>query len=159
MELLEYQGDLLEAPVDAIVHQTNCVSHGAAGLAAAVFGKHPEANTYHLNRRVYLFGSYEAFIVDNAPYRMVVNCFSQVNTGPPSEDLFLGLRDNATTRLEAVRVAVQAFVQNHPGVKSIAFPRYFGCALAGGKWDDYYFKMKEFARTYPHVQFHIIEKV
>lgn len=45
----EYQGDLLELRLndtDFIVHQTNCRTVGARGLAKLIFQKYPHSNTY-----------------------------------------------------------------------------------------------------------------
>ena len=40
------EGDLLAAPEQYIVHQTNCVSKAAQGLALSIFQRHPHADVY-----------------------------------------------------------------------------------------------------------------
>lgn len=43
-------GDLLTVEADLIVHQCNCVTKRAKGLAAALFAAFPEADVYALRK-------------------------------------------------------------------------------------------------------------
>ena len=45
-KLLVKDGDLLQADDDMIIHQTNCVSASAKGLAKDIFMRFPHADTY-----------------------------------------------------------------------------------------------------------------
>jgi len=49
MEMIK--GDILDAKEDYILHQVNCVSTAAKGLAASIFTRFPECNIYTLRSR------------------------------------------------------------------------------------------------------------
>lgn len=149
----EYEGDLLTANVDAIIHQCNCMSKGAAGLAAYIFDMVPEANTYDQNPEPRRFGIYQEFAVTGQSFKNVVNAFTQLNTGPPTWGL-----DTEPMRLTMFRKVLTDYLGSHPNIKSVGFPKYYGSALAGGNWYNYRNAILWAADLYQDVQFHIVEK-
>jgi O-acetyl-ADP-ribose deacetylase (regulator of RNase III) len=151
--LHQRKGDLLEADVDVIVHQTNCISKGWSGLAYAIFTQHPEANTYLENPRPYMFGAWEMFKVDGAPYKVVANLYGQLYPGYASNH-----KDTVPLRYEAFCEALDGIMREvrRRGLTSIAFPENIGCGLAGGDWECYLSFIKAAAFNYPEIQVHII---
>lgn len=130
-------GDLLQCDATYIVHQCNCVTKGAAGLAAAMFRAYPSANVY----------------ADGSPRTpgtiavrgRVVNLFGQNLPGQRE----CGDGDSATMRQAWFRQGLHALLEMLHEAKedtnSVAFPYLIGCGLAGGHWPSYYAMICEFA--------------
>ncbi|KAJ1489388.1 hypothetical protein T484DRAFT_3497960 [Baffinella frigidus] len=105
-----------------MLHQANCCTEGARGLAKVLFEKWPSANIY----------------------KAVVHLLAQVGPGKPRNDKS---DDSKAKRLHYFRTALTSFaaaVADDPP-KTIAMPFLIGCSLAGGHWPDYYSAIKEFS--------------
>lgn len=154
--VLEYRGDLLTTNVSAIAHQCNCVSKNAAGLAKAIFDAYPAANRYRFNPRPHMYGAWEAVEVQDAPFDIILNLYTQLNPGRPS----IGIgQDGRVDRLLTFARTLGGYLSTVPPlVTSIAFPRFLGSGLAGGEWDDYRSTIFDVASANPDVEFHIVEK-
>ncbi len=139
--LVERRGDLLtalESKEAVIVHQTNCVTTAAKGLAQTIFERIPRANVYKTgeNKRA----SPGSILVKER----VVALFGQHLPGKP------GRGETKAQRLTWFRAGLEnlkKYVRNPESkITEVCFPQNIGCALAGGNWEDYRREIKDFAR-------------
>lgn len=154
-----YTGDLLEANVDAIVHQCNCMSKNYNGLAKVIFDRWPSTNTYALNPDEGKFGSWQAFNISkfeeaSTSFTWVINLYAQMY---PGKSKAWG-KDTRKHRLLAFTKGLSSCLDYMDEIESVAFPKYIGSGLAGGQWEDYESLIRYFASKYPNIQFHVIEK-
>jgi hypothetical protein len=66
--------------------------------------------------------------------------------------------DDAAHREHYFAHCLDAIVPALPRIESIAFPKYIGCAIAGGNWDNYGRMLRQFAALHPHLQVYIVER-
>jgi O-acetyl-ADP-ribose deacetylase (regulator of RNase III) len=128
------KGDFLQAPEDLLVHQCNCVSKTAEGLAADVFRTFPESNVYATRTEPSVPGT----IVKCGH---IVNLFGQYKPGPPSE------KELGIQRLQWFHQGLLKLQDLSKEYHTVAFPFGIGCGLAGGQWKAYCKLLREFART------------
>ncbi len=127
------EGNILNATEDYIMHQTNCLTTNAAGLAAALFKKFPYANIYktRLSGKKDRVGTIK--IIQN-----IIHCFGQYYPGKPK------YREQEKKRyrwfLNCLKLIESTFKNN---TVSIAYPYKIGCGMAGGNWDLYYDAIKK----------------
>ena len=138
--LREYEGDLLTAEVDVIAHQCNVMTQGAAGIAGIIFQQYPEVDTYKNNPQPLKFTTVEMMPVNkdrDTPYSFVANLYSQFF---PASSQKSPSFDDAWTRLVAFKrcLTLLADEMSIRGLTSVGFPRYIGCAIAGGDWPTYH---------------------
>ena len=135
------RGDLLDAPAGSvIVHQCNCVTSRARGLAAAIFARWPAADVYRLRAGARSSpGTIDVSWVDGGR-RRVVAMFAQVQPGQPR-----GAADSARRRLEWFERCLDAVARMSPRPPRVAAPHLVGCGLAGGCWGDYERSLRAFA--------------
>ena len=121
-----------------LVHQCNCVTNSAKGLAKIVFDIYPEANIYKIrNYDISIPG--EICIIFP-----VVNLFGQYSPGKSNK------RETKKQRLEWFKMCLFNLKDNIPdGVEHINFPWEIGCGMGGGNWDDYFALLNEFASLLP----------
>lgn len=126
-------GDLFTAPVDVIAHQCNTKSANVHGFAKFAFQKHPEAHTkeYFDNHQSPMLGDIDCFPVNNCSYKALVNMYSQRYPGPPNPVN----KDSKEFRLKWFRSCLDKIAIMK--IDSVGFPYMIGCALGGGKWEDY----------------------
>lgn len=133
-------GDITEANEKYIVHQCNCVTKRAKGLAQSIFDKYPYSNTYKLRVGPQLDRPGTIQIRGNGTsQRYVINLMGQVKGGKPKDP-----NDTAQKRLQYFRAGLQQ-IAKIPDLTSIAFPYNIGCGLAGGNWESYQAELEEFA--------------
>jgi len=122
-------GNLLEAPENILVHQTNCMGVMGSGIAKQVKEKYPEVfNGYYnyckTNTVENILGT--ALICEADDGKLIANVFGQVNYGT----------DKIYTDYEALRKGleeVKVFADQH--FLSVALPYNIGCGRAGGDWE------------------------
>jgi O-acetyl-ADP-ribose deacetylase (regulator of RNase III) len=127
MEIIE--GNLLEAPEQIIVHQTNCMGVMGSGIAKQIKEKYSE-----------VFGGYykyckeslaedilgTALICETSDGKLIANVFGQIKYGT----------DKQYTEYDALRKAleeVRDFAKERE--LSVALPYKLGCGRAGGDWN------------------------
>jgi len=125
------EGDLLEAKEKYILHQTNCLTNNAGGLALYLFLKFPYSNVYKDRTSNDTPGTIKV-CGNGKDQRYVINAFGQYYPGPPK---FQG-RDSAQKRQEYFSQCLEE-VSKIENLESIAFPYLIGCGLAKGKWENY----------------------
>ena len=163
------EGNILTCQDNYIVHQCNCLSRNAKGLARAIFDKFPYANTYSNSKYTREVGTCD--IQGNGKdRRFVVNLYGQFAPGKPKwhskHRRGIGSKGDKTSLFDTVvnhpddssasrenyfKAALQAFEGKIqlPFRGSIAFPYGIGCNLAGGNWSAYQSMLLEFQRRHP----------
>jgi O-acetyl-ADP-ribose deacetylase (regulator of RNase III) len=135
--------DLLTCGADVIVHQCNCVTRRALGLAASVFAAYPAADTYGAPRvpgTMVVVG-----VTSDKPDcpRYVCNLYAQRMPGRAAFET----RAMRLAWFRSALDALLAWTREH-AVEVVAFPRGIGCGLAGGSWDAYEAEIACFARRF-----------
>ena len=135
-----------------ICHQTNCLSNNAAGIAASIFAKYPEANVYV--ERVNGVNHRDRFsrISMHGP---VINLYGQIAPGKPSDDP--RSTDIPRHRMGAFKYGLSLIGQIE-GITSVAFPFGIGCGLARGNWEEYKQAIRRFATNHPAIRVGIFQK-
>jgi O-acetyl-ADP-ribose deacetylase (regulator of RNase III) len=140
------KGDLLEAKEKFIAHQCNSISNQAGGLAHYLFKKFPYANIYKNRPYPYVanrsnFPGHCVIKGDGIKNRFVINMLAQYYPGSPP---------TAKSILDGFEVRESYFnrclieISRMENIESIAFPKFVGCGLAGGNWDNYFRMLKSF---------------
>ena len=147
------KGDLTEQNVDYIVHQCNCTSKGAKGLAKVIFAKFPETNIYSGPRRVPKPG--EIYVLptrgESGP-QYVVNLVGQHSPGRPRKS------ETAEQRIGWFETGLETLLEEHELTdKTVAFPKNIGCGLAGGDWNEYLNVIQWFANQNRRMQVKVVE--
>lgn len=140
MSILVITGDLLNATEKYILHQTNCISQGAAaGIARAIFDKYPYADCYSNRKERSIPGTFD-IMGNGLDQRFVINLHSQKYPGGPNID-----SDNQEARQKYFYRGLLrlAKVEN---LESIAINWKIGCGIAGGNWDYYLGTLTNFAK-------------
>lgn len=172
----EVVGDILSGPsFEIVIHQCNCVTSGAGGLAAQIFRRYPTANTYADVSRCALptartlrlegildltAGGYVPDAAAGVWAPMVAAGFVRI---PGTISLHVAPADGrrivnlyAQNRSggpdvdggEEMRLAwFRQGLERLPGGDDIvyAFPKLIGCGLAGGTWSRYKAEIDRFA--------------
>ena len=135
VSLVRY-GDLATASEDILIHQTNCVSCQAKGLARHMFRVFPYANTYQ-HRGLHAIPGTVTICGSASHEQWIANMNAQYYPGPPRASG----KDDRQHRLQYFEQCLQALTQHindsctHPC--SVAFPWRIGCGLAKGVWRLY----------------------
>ena len=142
-EVVVVNMDLLSSRCTFIVHQTNCVSRTAHGLARAVFERFPHADCYTNRTRDSWPGSVQ--VCGDDRQRRVINLHGQFYPGRPQAS---GV-DTTVRRLNYFVQGLEA-IERHIGLMpqneiSLAFPAEIGCGFGGGDWPTYEHAIREFA--------------
>lgn len=129
------QGDLLEAPEQYILHQTNCLSNGdASGLAYYLFKKFPYADCYSDRQEPSVPGTID-IRGNGLDQRYVINLHGQYYPGNIRYPL--SIQDGIEARQKYFYKGLNkiAKIEN---LQSIAIPFRVSCGIAGGDWEGYY---------------------
>ena len=153
--LTEIDGNILESDAQYIVHQCNCVTDHASGLAYKIFRKYPYSDTYRSDflpenktrkpGTIHILG-------DGEGKRFVINLYGQVFPGKINK----GGLDTEGKRLRYFINALKE-ISEIEGLRSVAFPKKIGCDLAGGNWGIYRELIEDFADNNPDVEVLIID--
>lgn len=142
-------GNLLNAKVDVIVQQCNCVTIKPHGLSEQISKKYPYANIYkkrigkssNTALKYDIPGTCIISKAENMPTIAALLC--QIGPGKPfkwaSIYKFDPQTDSPLKRLEYFEMALQALnkICKDENYKTVAFPFNIGCGLAGGNWNKY----------------------
>jgi O-acetyl-ADP-ribose deacetylase (regulator of RNase III) len=146
------EGDILDSKCTYIVHQTNCISQGASGLARAIFNKLPDTNIYlERSNGNFIHKPGQIYLKWNIPGPHIINAMGQFYPGAtPLKIKFadMSLTETAELRMIWFMSCLDQICQlNDLGTEknSIAFPYKIGCGLAGGDWDQYKKAIDDFA--------------
>ena len=124
------------------MHQTNCVTSGARGIAKAIFERHPHADVYGERQktgRKGVVGTIDARGGEGGR-QGIIALYGQYGPGKPKACGY----DTVQAREAGFRKGLAA-IARLPGLTSVAFPFQIGCGLAGGDWSSYKAALEEFA--------------
>jgi O-acetyl-ADP-ribose deacetylase (regulator of RNase III) len=137
-------GDLLQANVPLIAHQTNCLGVMGAGIAKAIKNKWPGVYTQYkdfckdFNYSRVLLGLSQLCKTNDNPIKYVANLF-----GEYSYTKSISPYENRHTDYYALETALLTLKADcmASGIKEIGIPYKLGCGLAGGDWDNVVYPM------------------
>lgn len=140
IEIIE--DNILNSQEQYIGHQANCKSRGgAAGVARVIFDKFTYADCYKDRTEDSIPGTID-IRGNGLDKRYIINCMGQLYPGTFNDNYS---NDSATAR-EQYFYQCLLKIAKIKDLKSIAFPYLVGCAIAGGDWDTYFGKLKNFAK-------------
>ena len=146
-------GNILDSTEQYLVHQCNCVSKGASGLAAAIFRKYPYANVYK-NRDFQDRPGTIKICGNGKDKRFIVNAFAQYYPGSPNTFSSVmsvpDMPDEAQAR-ELYFYDCLEDIKKIEGLESLAIPFGIGCGLAGGNWNNYHRMIELFSQDMKNV--------
>lgn len=130
------EADLLQAPVEAIIHQANCQNTMGSGIASALRYRWPEvyeADCLTMKGDKSKLGKFSVAAINdpNSTVKFVFNMYSQ----------FLYGRDKRYTNYEAMAKALDSIVMTlctegkYKDVKTVGIPYNMGCIRGGGNWN------------------------
>lgn len=140
--------DILSATEEYIVHQCNCITTHAKGLAQAISVKFPHADPYTHRVTHDTPGTIRIFpdpsIKDDPYKRPIIAMYAQFAPGKP------GVNDSVHDRVSWFWKCLIQIAELQP--KSVAFPWSIGCGLAGGDWFGIYYPMLiGWAKQHPEI--------
>ena len=135
------QGDLLESKVDLIVHQCNCITTRAVGIAESINKKYPYADIYSKRTTPDIPGTCKLGIKDNE--QKIACLIAQYKPGKPSkiessEMRISWFKSSLTHMLELIKDL---------NITTIGINFGIGCGYAAGNWSDYYNMIENFAKN------------
>jgi len=158
------EGDLLKAPEQYIVHQCNCVTINAKGIALSINKKYPWANIYSERKTLVVNGTRRNLAtvntrdipgtikIQSSPMgsKHVICMFSQYYPGKPNMQTSYNKNtlDTVHDRSKWFTKCLDKIAEELPDVKTLAFPYKIGCGLAGGDWYLYYRHLRNFSMLY-----------
>lgn len=134
-------GSLLDATEKYIVHQANCVSHYAAGIAAAIYDKFPHSDIYTKRMQPDEAGNI-VICGDGQSQRYVVNLLGQYYPGSYDNK---SPTDTEQMRQKYFHSALLKLAKV-PNLESVAFNYLIGCGIAGGNWEYYLGTLNNFEK-------------
>lgn len=163
MDIIEVCGNIIEADVDVIAQQCNCLTVKSHGLSKTISDK-MNVDLYKFRRKIQyksnlaiesdrgIPGTCQLFKNNsNFKPRYVACLLGQFAPGKPGiyykevSKLHQLVDDEYQRILWFEKSLKHLFDQmKHYELDSIAFPKFIGCGLAGGNWEKYYSLIKEF---------------
>lgn len=135
-------GNILDAEEIVIIHQCNCITRNAHGLAKAIFNKWPQSDCYSGRMIQNLPGTINPKLCGD---KIIVNMFSQYYPGNAIKDV-----DTPKLRLiwfeNCLLLVLELLVKYK--INRVAMPYLIGCGLAGGNWNDYFKIIKKWANIH-----------
>lgn len=128
-------GDIFDSTEDYLCHQCNCVTTGAAHMAAAVFKKFPEADIYTFRDKPDAPGT---AIIRGKIVNLLGQYYPSFPKYPDSKE------DGFEARIDYFRQSLWDLITKVPPSSSFAFPWRIGCGAAGGDWGRYIEILKDF---------------
>jgi O-acetyl-ADP-ribose deacetylase (regulator of RNase III) len=125
--IIEAKANLLEYPVDGILHQANCFHTMGGGIALRIKQKFPEAYEADLKTKCGDISKLGTFSVAVLPSNFhIYNVYGQFSFGQGRQTRYDALHDGLT--------AVERHAREN-GLQSLGLPCRMGCVLGGGTWN------------------------
>lgn len=132
--IVEHVGDITSVTAGVIVHQVNCQNAMGSGVAKALYTKYPAVKSeYHTlcnnvgdPRSLYRLAQF----VKVSDTITIVNSFSQMYLG----NAHLGVVHTCPEYL--IDNIIKAYRYANPRGLEVFVPKYVGCGLAGGYWEE-----------------------
>jgi O-acetyl-ADP-ribose deacetylase (regulator of RNase III) len=125
--IIEAEANLLEYPVDGIMHQANCFHTMGGGIALRIKQKFPaayEADLKTKNGDISKLGTFSVAVLPSNFH--IYNVYGQFSFGQGRQ-----------TRYDAVYDGLKA-VERHArenALQTLGLPKRMGCVLGGGSWN------------------------
>lgn len=151
VNVVEMEGDLLEAKEEYLCHQCNCVTVRGAHLSGSVFARFPHADIYkeRIGRQPARDEPGNIVVRGGAEgERLVINMLGQFYPGKARFANDTGVLRRGWFQSCLDRITDLA---TKSPIRSLAFPERIGCGAAGGDWDRYKAIIIHFARQNPSV--------
>lgn len=163
---IEYiKGDLLEVDADIIVQQCNCITTNSCGLAKSISDKlgvniYKSRKSYSHNLAIKEYRDIPGTckLVQSFHHNKYVACllaqFAPGKSGKYYKNIVKAheYKDDKDERLFWFKTSLEDMYNQIKELNidnlTIAFPKYIGCGLAGGCWDDYLGIIEEWASLY-----------
>ena len=137
-------GDLLQANVPLIAHQTNCLGVMGAGIAKAIKNKWPNVYTQYkdfckdFNYSRVLLGDAQICKTNDTPIKYVANLYGEYSYAES-----VAPNGNRHTDYNALELALSTLQEicHISDIKEIGIPYKLGCGLAGGDWYNVVYPM------------------
>lgn len=124
--IIEVDANLLEYPVDGIIHQANCFHIMGGGIAYRIKNKFPEAYAADLTTPKGDLKKLGTFSLAVLPSNFhIYNMYSQYDIG-------MGRRTDYTAVVNGLERINQHALTS--GLTKLGLPKYMGCRLGGGDW-------------------------
>lgn len=136
------KGDILTCPDKCIAHQTNCVSVGAGGLAAAIFNKFPYSDVYRDRSSGHKDVPGTILVSGGPNQRFVIHMMAQYYPGYAKYEA--SALDGVLARQNYFQQCLDT-ISELVDLDSISFPYKIGCGLAGGDWSVYLAMITKFS--------------
>jgi len=125
----EIDADLLEYPLQGIMHQSNCFHTFGSGIAKRIREKYPEAYDADLKSGTkgdsHRLGSYSvAHVLKEDKY--IFNLYGQYNYGAMARFTSYDAIDRGLRKIET-------YAKEH-NLSTLGLPRNMGCVRGGGSW-------------------------
>jgi len=124
----EVDANLLEYPVDGIIHQANCFHTMGGGIARRIKEKFPqayEADVKSGSRGSNRLGTFSVAVLPSNFH--IYNVYGQYNYGAQ-------VRQTSYDALCKGLERVEAHAREN-GLNSLGLPKRMGCVLGGGSWN------------------------
>lgn len=130
--------DIATVETGIILHQVNCQNAMGAGVAKSLYMRWPEVKMqYHKafedSTKEELFKSFQYVETGEV---LIVNSFTQFNFGMSD------LTGICYTDMEAL-ISNLKYICEKFAKQTVYIPKYLGCGLAGGNWDELYAEIKD----------------
>lgn len=162
----EIKGDILDTELGYILHQTNCVTKSAQGLAKSIAERYPWADVYAQRACAcadipgtvkFIKGGINSSLVslvslltsDDNKTKTIICAFAQFAPGKAlvySKQYPGFYVDSNEQRIKWFQQCLDQIDQRVPQSEKVAVPFKIGCGLAGGDWNIYK-KMLQDAKT------------
>lgn len=166
-----YPGDIFKSGCEMLVHQTNCIVGGPYGIGAGLYTimtqKYPYCNVYqrrkHSNNKKFasdenrgIPGEINIDHPVNSTGPIIVGINGQYGiskTGTKNFDKYIKFPPEYSTESHEMREnwfkeglsKLRNYILTNSSIKTVAFPYFIGCDLAGGIWNNYFAMIQEFA--------------
>ena len=126
------KGDITWSKADYICHQVNCQGKMNSGVAKAIRERWPKVYDFYLRENInksweHMLGHIQEVPVNET--QSVINMFAQN---------YYGYDGRRYTSYDAFWTCLGEIRAQVPKGKTIAFPRYIGCARGGANWNVIY---------------------
>ena len=143
---LVVDGDITRSHEDYIIHQTNCISTRAIGLARYIFHKFPYADTYTARDRPAQPGTID-LCGTGTTRQHIVNMNAQYFPGQPRSNGTDSRQHRVRYFAQCLRALTQHIGDRHEHPCRVAVPWRIGCGLAMGEWRVYASLIMHWSKT------------
>lgn len=138
-----------------VMHQCNCKTNHALGLAKTIFEMYTESDIYSDKSIKRVPGT---IIVKESKNRLIYNALAQFYPGPSKCHWTF---DTSKQRLEWFEKCLRLVIQDlqNRNLRELCIPHKIGCTLAGGDWSLYYQVIQTVANEHPSLKIYVVQRV